>query len=618
MKKLFILFLWITHTGLAQDLVLATIDDSPISAGEVLYAFQKNRPDSLGIELDSLDEYLDRYINFKLKVLEARNQGMDTTKVFRNELNNYLSALKKPYAEGTDLTDQLVKEAYERMQFNFKASHILLKISPNAGKEDTLVSYTFLDSLRSTVTNERQFAELAKTYSEDGSAQNGGDLGWFNVFMMVYPFETAAYQTPIGEVSQIVRTEFGYHLIFVQDRIKNPGRLRTSHIFFSKQLHSANEAERLADQVYDSLQLGADWGKMVRKYSEDSQTKMKGGGLPFAGLKQLPDEYMEQAFGLKINEIAPPVETSFGYHIIRLDAVKKIPELDQVQQEIEEQIIRSGRNELSNQALLEKLKKEYGFRKNEKTYTALQMSEGLEAHNLNKEILFSIKDRDYRVDEWHSFTSPKKGMPPQLEAFEKEMLLSYADSVAPIQYPEYRYLRQEYEEGLLLFEVMQKVVWNKAIEDSLGQRNYYEAHRTIYLAPATLAVYEIESSTLSERKLLQDELKKIDRETLLAQFEKREGVTEELKLVKREAPVSEFASFEGFKKDRGTIFARENTLIVVIKETKNRYLPLEEVRGLVIADYQEELDNLFIQQLRSQHEIEKYQNALLKLINEQQ
>lgn len=614
-KYAFVLLFLIGQVGVAQKLVLATIEDDSITADEVLYAFQKNRDKSLPITFDSLNQYLDKYINFKLKVREARVQGLDKNELFKKELRGYLSALKKPYAEGTDLTEALIQEAYERMQWQLKASHILIKLAPDAPPADTIAVYEELQALKTTIKNKQDFWEAAKKFSQDGSAQNGGDLGWFSVFMMVYPFETAAYNTPKNEVSEIVRTEFGYHLIFIEDSIKYQGKVRTSHIFFSAQLHTPDEAESLAKSVYDSLKSGADWNEMTKTFSEDAQTKMKGGGLPFAGLKQLPDEYLQAAYQLNIGEISMPVRTNFGFHIIRLDDVQPVPELNLIKEELKEQVLRSGRNSLSDQALLDKIKKDYQFEENQSLIDDLIQNNDLSRLDPNQ-VIFWLQDRSYRLSDFLAIYNDKQGNTmKQMEEYMAQNIIAYADSMAPIDYPEYGFLRQEYEEGLMLFEIMQKEVWNKALEDSIGQLRFYQENLENYPSPERIALFEIVIQSNQDTAMLIDSLKSIPEQKRLVALSKPEGSG--LKIVKRRVPLSELASFEGFNQKKGHVFTWKGNIAVVDQLLPRGFYQLNEIKGKVIADYQEALDQKFIEQLRQRYQVTKDENALLNLLNEQ-
>jgi len=603
-----------------HDQIIASVANEPISKGEFLYAFHKNRKDT-AINLDSLSLYLDRFINFKLKVKQARVDGFDQKETYQRELNSYLSQLKKPYAASVDREDELIEEAYTRMQTNILASHILIKVAPNAPPVDTLKAYNFLDSLKQTISDAEQFASAARKYSEDGSAQGGGNLGWFTAFSMVYPFETAAYLTNINEVSEVARTRFGYHLIFVRDRSEAFSRIKTSHIFFSFQKHPNLEGKQLADQVYDSLQNGGDWTALVNTYSDDLQTKSKDGNLPFAGLKQLPEEFLQAAVALTIGEVSSPVKTSFGWHIIRLDDVQPIPPLDKVRDQLSDQIKRTGRNELSELAVLAKLKTQYGYEQNPKIFEKLKT--GLTDEELEKSsevVLFALNERIYTVEDFLRYKTPETALSRALlNDFEQKMIFNYADSLAPIEYPAYGYLRKEYEEGLLLFEIMQEEVWNKALEDSIGQERFYNEHIDNYTAPIRFELFQIDKSALSDPDSTVNTWSKTPADDLLSYLEDQLiKDNQALKIAKTKMSESEIASFEITDLVPGVIFEHKDKVGVIIRRDSSIYFPLDEIRGSVISDYQEALDQAFTKQLRDTYEVDINEEILKEIVDENQ
>lgn len=618
MKNIILLLLLLVANARAQDVVLATIDNEGITAGEVLYAFKKNRQDSIKTTYDTLDQYLDRYINFKLKVAYAKEKGLDTLASFQSELNTYLSDLKKPYTEGLDQMDELIEEAYERINYLINASHILIKLAPDALPKDTLQAYNFLDSLRTTVQDPTQFSNLAVKYSEDGSARIGGNLGWFSTFSMVYPFESAAYQTKVGEVSQVIRSQFGYHLVFVNEKVLNRGKVKTSHLFISNQLHANEEGEKLVKQAYDSLRNGSEWNGIVNKFSEDPQTSSKGGGLPFAGFQQLPNDYLLAAFELNVGEISTPIKTQFGWHIIRLDDIQPLPALDMIKNELEEQVKRSGRNELTDQALIKKLKSDYDYKSSpqvfQKVKTSTDKSELIEWRD---EVIFTLKGRSYTIQNFIDFDQKsEESVSKQYREFEKKMIIAYADSIAPIAYPDFGYLMQEYREGLLLFEVMQSEVWEKAIRDTVGQKIYFREHIKDYPAPIRWNAYEIRVNNNTDLITVSDSLKALKLETLIDSLSNSNHPSW-LKIAKRKVSTSEIASFEGFKDNEQGILLGRDRIYLIIDKIESPYFDFEEIKGLVISDYQQKLDEDFIAYLRGKYRVQKFEKRLQNVLDEE-
>lgn len=621
MKYFGLLFFLIVQFSIAQESTkinwVARIDEHEISAAELKYAFDKNRNSNENISLDSLKSFLNNYINFKLKVYEAYKRGIHSSTTLQTELDGYLKQLKRPYKEGADL-ESLAKEAYQRMEWEINASHLLISTPKNAQPKDTLAAYQKLDSLRKTINNQLEFEEAAKLFSQDGSASSGGQLGWFSAFSMVYPFEAAAYATKKGELSEIVRTQFGYHLLFVNDKRPERGRIKTSHIFFSNQLRSNADSEKLAQSVFDSLQNGKNWNTLVQKYSDDAQSKNKGGALPFASPGQLPEEFLNAAFQLHINEISQPVKSNYGWHIIRLDEKEPLPAFEKIKGQIIQQVERSGRNQLKELEVISKLKKQYNFSPNPAFDSLLMKLDSRvpysELIKMANEKLFAIGRKNVLTKSLiEEKTKARLGTYRSIyPEFEKNQILAYADSIAPYDYPEYGFLRQEYKEGLLLFEIMQQEVWNKAAEDSLGQVAFYQNNKQLFTSPERIQYYEIEN-------LKNNELVMVEKNLISMSSTEQEKWLEqsELKIAKKTIAITELTSFEGFNRVAGTVLKKDDqSLIVISNSIAAGYYRFEEIRGRVISDFQEELESVFVKKLRKQSTIKTNKKALKRLLGE--
>ncbi len=613
----------------AQQSIVATVDDEAISAQELLYAFNKNRSKAQSIAYDSLYNYLQQYINFKLKVRAARNAGLDTATAFQEELKGYIAQVRKPYLDNPEAEEALLKETYRRMQTEINAAHILLKLSPTASPADTLKAYTFLDSLRNTIGSAAEFQEMARRFSEDGSAPTGGQLGWFGAMHMVAPFEDAAYSTEKGKVSNVVRSNFGYHLVYVNDKRPNRGRVKTSHLFFSKQ-RGSEAAKSRAESIYDSLKNGADWNVMARKYSDDQGTKFEGGKLPWAGSRQLPDDYLNIAFELNTpGEWTTPQETQFGWHIVRLDDKQPLEPYEVKKGEISVLLKRMGRSVLEEDKLLKKLKKESNFTQSKDSLeiifnqiSGLDKEQILSTEVANK-LLFTHGGRPATVarfvDQLPGFNVryTKDQLIESYFRFEKNFIIAHEDSIAPTKYPEYGFLLKEYEEGLLLFEIMQQKVWNKAVGDSLGLEAYYQKHKKKYNIDERvqcLIISNYEASALQHilsKKVPEEALK--NPEEFLSQL--TESETEALKFAKRNLLVSELSNFDPAKNQPGDwLISEQNNACLYLKLLPAGPQPLNEIKGLVMSDYQEQLDKEWVKKLRQNAKVKINKQALKALV----
>ena len=353
----------------STDPALMTVDGKPVTRAEFEAIYKKNNKEA-SVTKEALDEYLELFINYKLKVREAETLGMDTISKFRNELDGYRKQLARPYLIDRELNDALMREAYDRSQQEVRASHILLQVVPEASPEDTLAVWKRLAALRERVMKGEDFAMVAKGLggSEDPSAQkNGGDLGWFSALQMVYPFENAAYNTPEGTVSQPVRTRFGYHIVKVTGRRPARGQMKVAHIMLRSTDQDAPEKQQSAEQRVREIHRQVAAGTLAfndaaLKYSEDESSSTKGGELPQFGTGKMIEEFEDAAFGLKQpGQISEPVKSRFGWHIIKCIESIPPPSYDQAKTELKTKIARDSRAEITRVAFMKRLRKEYAF-----------------------------------------------------------------------------------------------------------------------------------------------------------------------------------------------------------------------------------------------------------------
>ncbi len=363
----------------SADPVVMTVDGRPVGRSEFEAIYKKNNKDA-PVTQQALDEYLDLFINYKLKVREAEVLGMDTVAKFRAELDGYRKQLARPYLIDRELNDQLIREAYDRSQSEMRASHILVQVGEEASPEDTAAAWKRIMALRDRVAKGEDFATVARSKggSDDPSAQNnGGDLGWFSALQMVYPFETAVYNTPVGQLSQPVRTRFGYHIIKVVDKRPARGQVKVAHIM----LRSASDAtpERQADterrirEIHQQVTSGAiPFAEAALKYSEDESSSTKGGELPQFGTGKMIEEFEDVAFKLKANdEVSAPFKTRYGWHVVkRLDAVPP-PTYDQAKADLKTRISRDSRADITRRAFLSELRSTYHYKADPKAVKAV-------------------------------------------------------------------------------------------------------------------------------------------------------------------------------------------------------------------------------------------------------
>jgi peptidyl-prolyl cis-trans isomerase SurA len=375
MKK-YILFvvssLFVLNTFSQQDPVLLEIGDKKVTKSEFLQIYLKNNPNPK-YDKQSLDEYMELFKKFQLKVIEAEALGYDTIPKLKKELEGYRKQLATPYLIDSVTNQALVKEAFERTKKEIRASHILLRIEPNALPADTLRVYNRLLDIKKRIENGEDFATVAKgkAGSEDPSVvNNAGDLGYFTAFQMVYPFEDAAFTTPVGKVSNPVRTRFGYHLIYVTDIRNARGTIKTAHIMVAVPKGSTNEdvesASKKANEIYAELQKGGNFEELVKKYSDDPSSNSKGGVLPAFGTgttTRMVPAFEETAFALKNNgDYSIPIKTDYGFHIIKRLEWTDVPAFETAKKELQGKVNKDERSLKTQESFVAKLKKEYSYK----------------------------------------------------------------------------------------------------------------------------------------------------------------------------------------------------------------------------------------------------------------
>jgi peptidyl-prolyl cis-trans isomerase SurA len=610
----------------AKDLTLFTIAKKPVSTDEFMYLYRKNhqhKPEEF--TKAKISEYLELFINFKIKVEEAKRRGLDTTAAFTKEYNSYREELRKPYLPDTKLIDSLVELTYERLKEEIKASHILITVPPTASPTDTTVAYQRIMALRTRIENGEDFEKVAKAESQDPTAKtNSGSLGYFTAMQMVFPFEQAAYSTPIGKVSMPVRTTFGYHIIKVFDRKPARGEVEVSHIMIRPGADlNSDQAKNAIFDIYDQLQKGVKWEDLVSEYSQDPASKDKGGRLrPFGvGAMGSVPEFEQIAFSLKTpGDISDPFQTAYGWHIVRLEKKIPVPAFQEIASALKTRVARDERVQISREALQSKMKKEFGFVENtatklkvfslaDSTLTQGKWSKPV-SDDLANATLFSMAGKAYPVKDFISYVKENQRRINQSPTqFIQQLYTSYTDFIhghlleerIKLQNPDYTWLLKEYYEGILLFDIMEKEVWNKASEDSLGQVRYFWDNAANYKAQERIRGQIFSSSNKSNIEELRALLEKKD--TVQAkQFAATNKIRKETgSFQKGDRPVLSKISFTP-----GVQVAESNGMnyiVCVEKVLSPGRMTFEEARPSILSDYQAFLEKQWLEQLKKKYPV---------------
>ena len=478
--------------------VILRVGPEEVTVSEFQSVFQKNN-NLDDVTEEEMNEYLDLFIKFKMKVLDAERMQLDTAKGFQKELAGYRKQLARPYLTDKQAEESLVTEAYQRMTQEVRASHILLLVDENALPKDTLVVYNKINSLRSKIVNGEDFELVAKKYSEDPSAKsNGGDLGYFSAFRMVYPFETAAFNTKVGTVSKPFRTSFGYHIVKTTDKRASRGEVKVAHIMIEQKSNATEQEIKIAsdklDQLLDFFEKGKSFNELVR-YSDDKGSSKQGGELPWFGTGQMVAEFEEAAFGLEnIGDISQPVKTIYGWHIIKLIDKKDLPTLEEAREDIERKIKRDSRASKGRQVLIKNIKADNNFKEYKSAlipFYSIDFENNWTAEEIStNEVLFVLKRQKYSQSDFAKYIESNKTPIDQTKIIStinqmyqdwiEKTCIDLEDSLLEEKYPKFSALMQEYRDGILLFDLMDQKVWGKAVKDTVGLKQYYELTKENY------------------------------------------------------------------------------------------------------------------------------------------
>lgn len=645
----------------SNEQTLLTIDNENISRSEFERLYMKNNTEAT-FDSASLNEYLRLFIDYKLKVTEAEQLGMDTTPEFRSEYDEYCAQLEKPYLTDASIDDSLAHEAYEHMKTDVRASHILIRCPENSSAADTLKAYKRIESIYKRAVKGEDFAKLAKETSEDPSVvRNNGDLNFFTAFSMIYEFEKMAYNTEIGAISPIFRTRIGYHIMKVTDRRPNPGQIRAAHIMLRVPQDADESAQKAAadkiKMIADSLAGGADWAQMVKRYSDDKGSASREGDLQWFSTGSMVPEFEDVAFALKnIGDISAPLHTSYGWHIIKLLDRKPLDSFENLKDKIARNLSRDARSQMAQNAVVERLKKEYNFTENKAALNefASRIDTSVwhgnwnadKAKGLNKTI-FTIADTvKFTQSDYAKKISQQGSLSPNVPVeviiandYKKlvdKSILDFERKQLPRKYPDFRYLQTEYHDGILLFALMDKMVWTKASTDSAGLEQFYEANKQKYMWNERVNVVRVTYNTAAVANtkatpaklnkailsaIKKDLTKEHYSETVSAAAAKA-GAADSvitLRVARNTCSKTDDADVDAMKWKEGSTLTTENngtTALYCIL----RYLPpmpktLNECRGTIISSYQEVLEKEWIEQLRAKHTVkidEKVFNSMIK------
>ncbi len=608
--------------------VMMTVNDKPVSTLEFEKMYTKNLDLVQDQEQKDIDNYLQLFTHYKLELEDAYAKKYDTLPRFKRELNSYRRDLAKKYLSDDDILEKLIKEAYDRSKFDVRVAHILIQVSPDASPKDTLAAYHKIEKIYQEALQGGDFGKLAQKYSQDPSAkQNKGDLDYINIFHTVYPFETAAYTTPVGKISKPFRTRFGYHIVKVLDKRPALGEVEVAHIMTRDQkdkVKQVSDAKTRIFEIYNKIKTqNGNFEALAKKFSDDKSTAKYGGKLRRFGIRQMIPAFEKVAFSLqKEGDISKPFQTKYGWHIVKL--IQKYPvasDFVKAKEGLRYKVMRDARSKLGKEKLMKRIEKEFPIQmigSLDKVYSLItddffHNKWQIPTSAIKDADLFSIKnDEKIKYDDFFKFIYRRQHKKPTkaddkiniinqlFDKFKKEKLFSYYDAHLEAVYPEFAAIMKEYRDGLLMFYIKSDMVWDKSVKDTLGLKNYYDQHKSDFKLPKKYAVLLVQANDKKTAKKVLKAIKKDkDSKYLKSKFKdliikKKEYNADDAYVKKHDLDAHQYVMF------------KEKNEYVILKRIKTypAHIPsFKDAKGMVTNQYQQYLEKQWIEALQKKYPV---------------
>jgi peptidyl-prolyl cis-trans isomerase SurA len=632
---LFFVIAFSAFSQLKKDEVLLTVDNNKINANEFIRVYNKNLNLVQDESQKNVDEYLELYINYKLKLREAKELGFNKKDQYIKEFNKYKKQLANNYLTDNTATENLIKEAYDRVSYDVNVDHILVVLDAN--ETDTTSVYNQVLGYRDRLIKENDFSNI-KSQLHNGQTIHAEELGYFSGFKMVYAFENVAYNTPIGEVSMPFRTQFGYHVLKVNDKRESKGYATVAHIMVSnKQKDESIKPEERINEIYNLLNQGQSFESLAKQYSDDQSSAKKGGELKSFKSSQLGSvEFEDQAFALQNQgDISKPFKTAFGWHIAKLINKKPIESFDDMKSKLEAQVKRDARSKIIDETFYNGLMKRYSIPKNvDLSYFETILNDKVYSNEWSvpvsldqNKILINFGDKQLTYHDFALYMESNQKQIAKKQSFNtfvnqlykgylKKRLLAYHEDNLENINPEYAAVLSEYRDGLLLFDLMQEKIWDAVKEDSIGLQKHYQENKGSYSWPKRIDANVISSSSkdiLEKAKLSLE--KGIDIDSIKSELNKnniQNIIVSSGKFTKEDKALPEGFIF---KKGISEIYIQnESYHIVLVKEVlEATEKSFNEAKGRVISEYQEVVEKNWITNLRSKYAVDVNQKTLKKV-----
>ena len=631
--QLFIVFLSF-NLFYGQEKPILKIDDDEVYISEFEQIYWKNKKENIATKED-LDNYIQLFVNFKLKVKAAEEMGLDTSKKFKDELAGYRVQLERPYLIDTSINENLINEAYYRTVNEVSASHIMVQLSPNPSPKDTLAAFQKIEDIRLKINSGiASFEELAEEVSEDPSAKfNKGNLGYFNAFKMVYPFECAAYNTPIGKISKIIRSKYGYHLVKPNNIRKAKGRTRTSHIMITinPKTKDIKAAENKINSIYEELTLqNKKFEALANEYSEDRKSAKRGGEIGWvSSADNFYPSFKETVFSLKEDEeFSKPFQTPNGWHIVKRLEFEPIGDLNSMRYELKNKIQKDSRAQKTKASFINKLKAEYNTKESFKPKILFDLvkkkginNQNFKEFNDNKVLktpILTFNDLSFSNIDFIQYLI--KGnlykkcinnidlLKNHFQKFVAKELIEYEKTQLEKKHPDFRALMKEYRDGILLFEISDQKIWSKAVKDTAGLKKYFNNNRTLWQYPNRIngTLFTSNSKKIINRAYKLIVKGRVNNDSIIALLNKEDA----LNISYKEKNIDDFKNYntnfdnlnDGANKP---IFANGKWYLFFVKEKLvTRTKEFNEAEGIIVSGYQSFLEESWLRSLKEKYNIE--------------
>lgn len=633
---IFIAFLtWVTNAQ--TDPVLFTVAGTPVHLSEFEYIYNKNNQKEADYSRKSLDDYLNLYTKFKLKVQAARDMKVDTIPALIKELEGYRQQLTTSYLNDKEVTDKLAREVYERQRKDLLINHILFSLSPNATGADTVKSYNMAANAIRMINTGMKWSDAAKNSNDLNSAQKNGRLGWFTSMFPdgFYTLENAAYSLQPGQVYPLpIRTKLGYHVLQLEAERPAYRRMEIAHIFIKKSSRGNPDiiAQAKADSLYKLIKSGQNFEELARVHSDDKASAVQGGSIGYIGINQFEPSFEDAAFAIGSDgDISVPVESAIGWHIIK--RLRKDDELpyERAKRKIQVDIQRDERFNVAQASLIEKIKSEAGYKENENTLndfianidTLFYTYKWKIPENLKNDPIFTLSNQAFGLLEFAEFVKSntrlrmqggenkdvKTTLKNMLKEYSNQKCLQFEEGKLEEKYPDFKALMREYREGILLFEATKIVVWDRASEDTAGLKMFHQKNKDKYRWEERAMLLTVSVDT-TDKKLV-DEVYNFARknpiEKVFSKFDTNK------KFISYQRTMVEKKGMEPYK---DLSFSKNSVSKLHLNQDNTGYQfnkieaihpagtkTLDEARGYIIADYQDHLEMMWVDELRKKYEL---------------